>query len=120
MAKWEEELIDDVNNYTLEYILSGNNYTEISNNVIEQYKHTFTRLMSTIWKDILFFDGFEDNGLRFEAFTLEKDIDFSFKQEGCIENIKKSMYQQYGEVLYIQRILRLYIDGVFILINQIN
>ncbi len=54
MAKWEEELIDDVNNYTLEYILSGNNYTEISNNVIEQYKHTFTRLMSTIWKDILF------------------------------------------------------------------
>ena len=122
LAKWEKELVTDINDYLAEYVRKGQISkvitTPCTQKHFEKYQKTFVRLMQTVYPDFSAQRSGISAGLAFQSFSFANTPPPSWLEESdWANNLRETILKDNGGSLQTVRLLRIYDGNTLLLIK---
>lgn len=122
LCKWEETLIDDLNEYIADFIRNGQESILLTKQAderdIEGYCQTVIDSMKSTFPDIHACASISNNGLRLQAFCLEpKSTGQTLNSNIDLDKIRQSIFKKSSTSFQTLRIVRMYDNDTIIFIK---
>lgn len=124
LSLWEQELLNDLEDYIAPFIRKGQNSLLLSSKAspedINKYCNTFLRLLRNVYPSITQFDPVVSEGLILQGFCFNENRDAKALRSGeWIKKIIDIIYSQQGDSLSFSsiRLLRYYDEDILIIVK---
>ena len=120
MAPWEDEIIEDINEYMVDYVRLGETSPLLKEtadkNAIDIYCATFLRLMKKSFPDMNPGGYGCSDGLIYQAFSFNGKNEITWLNGNWVDHLRSTIYSQQGSLRTV-RIVHMYEENTVIIIK---
>ncbi len=118
---WEEDIINDINDYFAEYVRRGQSSKLLSSSTNQTaltiYQATFLRVLRSAFPKLSSCGSEASNGLLLQAFSFDGASTNRLIDRDWAKNLRAAVFKSHGESFYTARIIRFYDEDLLVFIK---